>query len=84
MNYYLVEAQFGHVGRNKYIVKTIAVIAENGKILAKNTKIADSDYILTTDIDLGKIKADRSKFRSFNNLSLVTETLSYVRLKSEN
>lgn len=31
MNYYLVEAQFGHVGRNKYIVKTIAVIAENGK-----------------------------------------------------
>ena len=31
MNYYLVDAQFGHVGRNKYIVKTVAVIAENGK-----------------------------------------------------
>lgn len=31
MKYYLVDAQFGHVGRNKYVVKTVAVIAENGK-----------------------------------------------------
>lgn len=30
-NYYLVKAQFGHVGRNCYIVKTIPVYAENGK-----------------------------------------------------
>ena len=67
-----------------YVYSGHSVIAENGKVLAKNTKIADSDYILTTDIDLGKIKADRAKFRSFNKLSLITETPSYVRLESKN
>lgn len=31
MEHYLVKAQFGHVGRNNYIIKTIPVYAENGK-----------------------------------------------------
>ena len=31
MENYLVRAQFGHVGRNNYIIKTIPVFAENGK-----------------------------------------------------
>lgn len=31
MENYLVKAQFGHVGRNNYIIKTIPVYAENGK-----------------------------------------------------
>ena len=38
MNYYLVDAQFGHVGRNKYIVKTIATLAENAKEAAKKVR----------------------------------------------
>lgn len=31
MENYLVKAQFGHVGRNNYIIKTIPVYAEDGK-----------------------------------------------------
>ena len=31
MEHYLVKAQFGHVGRNNYIIKTIPVYAEDGK-----------------------------------------------------
>ena len=31
MEYYLVKAQFGHVGRNNYIIKTVPVYAKNGK-----------------------------------------------------
>lgn len=31
MENYLVRAQFGHVGRNNFIIKTIPVYAENGK-----------------------------------------------------
>ena len=38
MNYYLVDAQFGHVGRNKYIVKTIATLAEDAKEAAKKVR----------------------------------------------
>lgn len=31
MEHFLVTAQFGHVGRNNYIIKTIPVYAENGR-----------------------------------------------------
>lgn len=31
MKHYLVKAQFGHVGRNNYIIKTIPVYSEDGK-----------------------------------------------------
>lgn len=31
MEHYLVTAQFGHVGRNNYIIKTIPVYVESGK-----------------------------------------------------
>ena len=31
MENYLVRAQFGHVGRNNFIIKTIPVFAEDGK-----------------------------------------------------
>ena len=42
-----------------------SMIAENGAILAENEKLLDTDYVLTMDIDLGKIRADRRKNRSF-------------------
>ena len=42
-----------------------SMIAENGAILAENDKLLDTDYVLTMDIDLGKIRADRMKNRSF-------------------
>ena len=44
-----------------------SMIAENGAILAENEKLLDSDYVLTTDIDLGKIRADRMKNGSFSD-----------------
>ncbi len=42
-----------------------SIIAENGMILAENQKLLDTDYVLTMDLDLGKIRADRMKNRSF-------------------
>lgn len=44
-----------------------SMIAENGTMLAENEKLLDSGYVLTTDIDLGKIRADRMKNRSFGD-----------------
>lgn len=43
------------------------VIAENGKILCENDNIADNDYLLSADIDIGKIKADRLKGKTFKD-----------------
>ena len=42
-----------------------SMIAENGAILAENQKLLDTDYVLTMDLDLGRIRADRTKNRSF-------------------
>ena len=44
-----------------------SMIAENGKILAENGKLLDTDYVLTMDVDIGKIRADRMKNRSFSD-----------------
>lgn len=41
-----------------------SIVAENGKITAENKKFLDSDYILTADVDLGKIRADRVRYKS--------------------
>ena len=48
-----------------------SLIAENGAILAENEKLLDTDYILTMDVDLGKIRADRRKNRSFADTARV-------------
>ena len=52
MEHYLVKAQFGHVGRNNYIIKTIPVYAEDGKEAAykvkykmKKNKILDKEAL---------------------------------------
>ena len=42
-----------------------SVIAENGRILAQNDNITDTDYLLVQDCDLGRIKADRLKNNTF-------------------
>lgn len=38
-----------------------SLIAENGAILAENSELLDTDYVLTMDLDLGKIRADRMR-----------------------
>lgn len=44
-----------------------SVIAENGTILAENKETIDGNYMIVTDIDLGKIKADRLKYKTYND-----------------
>ena len=41
-----------------------SVIAENGTVLAQNEKVIDSDYMLVTDADLGRVRAARRKNKS--------------------
>ena len=42
-----------------------SVIAENGTVIAENKEFIDDNYILSADIDLGKIRADRKRLQSF-------------------
>ncbi len=42
-----------------------SMICENGRILAENTETIDNDYILFGDIDLGKLRVDRLKLKTF-------------------
>lgn len=44
-----------------------SVIAENGTILAENTEVVASDYMLVQDCDLGRIRAERHKNATFRN-----------------
>ena len=48
-----------------------SVLAENGRVLAENQKLLDTDYGLTMDLDLGRIRADRMKNRSFSDAARV-------------
>ncbi len=49
-----------------------SMIAENGGILAENQKLLDTDYVLTMDLDLGRIRADRMKNRSFADCARIS------------
>lgn len=71
MNYYLVDAQFGHVGKNKYIVKTVAVIAENGKEAAYKVRWMPRAKHDRKDAILKVEEADYEKYLNVreNNLS---------------
>ncbi|MGM9585743.1 MAG: NAD(+) synthase, partial [Faecousia sp.] len=42
-----------------------SLIAENGQLLAQTKEAIATDYLLVQDCDLGKIRADRRKNRSF-------------------
>ena len=44
-----------------------SIFTENGSIIAENKQLIDNDYILTADIDLGKIKSDRSKYKTYKD-----------------
>ncbi len=44
-----------------------SLVAESGRVIKENDKIADNDYLLVTDIDLGKIRADRMKGKTFKD-----------------
>ncbi len=46
-------------------------IAENGILLAENQKRIESDYILKAELDLGKIRADRAKMKTFKDCAAI-------------
>ena len=47
-----------------YVFGGKGLVAENGKVLAENKKLTDSDYIMNCDADLGKIRADRKRTKA--------------------
>ncbi len=50
-----------------------SLIGENGILLAENKKQFETDYLLLADCDLGKIRNDRRKNRSFSDAGRVYE-----------
>ncbi len=44
-----------------------SMIAQNGRLLAENENYIDTDYMLITDVDVGKIRADRLRNTSFRD-----------------
>jgi len=49
-----------------------SLIAQQGKILAENTKQIDGDYMITMDCDLGRIRADRMVSKHFGKNQKMT------------
>ncbi len=44
-----------------------SMIAENGLLLKENEQLIDTDYLLCSDIDLGKIRANRMRNKNFKD-----------------
>lgn len=58
------------------------LVCENGRVLAENTKTVDTDYILYSDIDLGKLRADRIKIKTFSDCAEQNTSASSFRTVS--
>ena len=55
-----------------------SLVCENGVVTAENTNYLDSDYLLTADIDMGKLFYERQKNKSFHDCAaLYAGKLSY-------
>lgn len=64
-----------------------SIIAENGSVLAQNKKIVDNDYLLVQDLDIGKIKADRRKNKTFADCASVYGALlkcKKIQIRTQN
>ena len=44
-----------------------SLVCENGTRLCENESLIDDDYLLCCDVDLGRIRADRRKLKSFSD-----------------
>ncbi len=62
-----------------------SIVCENGTVLKENERLTDGNYFIKTDIDLGKIKADRMKNNSFRDaVSSVTASREiYIDIKPD-
>ena len=45
----------------------LSLIAQNGKLLSKNSEIIGSSYSITSDIDLNMIRAERMRIKTFSD-----------------
>lgn len=59
-----------------------SLVAENGTVIAENTEIIDGDYILTSDVDLDRIRYDRAKLTTFRDCAKVYGDSHRVRTVS--
>ncbi len=46
-----------------------SVIAQGGQILAENERITDAGYMITADVDVGMLRADRQRINTFRDAS---------------
>lgn len=58
-----------------------SVVCENGTVLNENKNYIASDYIMLTDADLGKVKSDRMKIKTFKETSLLYGNFQKSRKK---
>lgn len=47
------------------------IFAENGTILTENKNSPDSDFMIVSEIDIGKIKSDRMKIKTFKDAAAI-------------
>ena len=62
---YLYASAGGTESTTDLIFSGHSVICENGRILAENEKTIDSDYLIFADVDMGKLRSDRRKIKTF-------------------
>jgi len=58
-----------------------SMIAQNGKIMAENEKFLDGNYSLTTDIDLGAVKADRIRYKHDKEAMRICKEMPHTKIK---
>ena len=56
-----------------------SIIAENGRVLAQNSKTIDNDYLLITDADLGKVRSSRRKNKSVRDAAAYYSKVELMR-----
>ena len=54
-----------------------SIISENGTVLAETQEPIATDYMLIQDCDLGKVRSDRRKNKSFKNAAASVEKLHF-------
>lgn len=60
-----------------------SIIAENGKTVAEKAENISTDYLLISDIDLGKIRHDRAANTTFSDCKAFNETTPYNHFISD-
>ena len=61
-----------------------SVICENGSVVMQNDKLIDGGYCIKHDVDLGKIRADRTENKTFgDSAALYLDGKDFVRIKKD-